>query len=112
MSTDENDFISEETPVEKTKAEKFTDNPDAFVDVRDCLLIVSKRTTEQGDAYAVLNNCTNIKDLALTDFHSQEACQNRRDQIRMMQMERTQGGIIKPGSPQFRKPITKGAFGG
>ena len=97
--------------IEKTKEEKFAENPDMFVDSRDCLLIVSKRSTPDGDAYGVLNNCTNIKDLALTDFHSQESCQNRRDQIRMMQMQRTQGGIIKPGNPQFVKS-TKGAFGG
>lgn len=89
------------TEVEKTKAEKFAENPDAFIDMRECMVIVLKKVTEKGDSYGVVNNCTSIRDLALTWFHAEESCQNRRDQIRMEQIQKKQMGLTLPGQPGY-----------
>lgn len=102
---------------EKTKAEKFAEDPDAFIDMREAMLVVIKKTSEKGDSYGVANNCTNIRDLMLTWGHAEESYQNRRDGIRMEQMKNRHGGIVLPGQPGYQGMISKngkhkGAFGG
>lgn len=72
----------------------FETNPNDFVDVKECLLIIAK--TEDG--YRVMNNCQNVIDIYMTLGFAEEALQNRRDQIRYAQMKEKQStGIIIPG---------------
>lgn len=78
---------------EDNKAEAFAQNPDNFVDVRDCLLIIQKNAENK---YAVMNNCKSVEEVFMADGFARESCQNRRDQIRVIQMQKQQSGIVLP----------------
>lgn len=80
--------------LEELRAE-FEANPYDFINKNECLLVVQKVEDNQ---YRVLNNCKNIQEVFMVAGFAEEACQNRRDQIRVIQHEQKQtSGIIVPG---------------
>lgn len=80
--------------LEELRAE-FEANPYDFINKNECLLVVQKVEDNQ---YRVLNNCKNIQEVFMVAGFAEEACQNRRDQIRVAQYQQKQtSGIIVPG---------------
>jgi hypothetical protein len=78
---------------EQTKKEEFEKNPDDFVNVHDCMLIVQRHEKEGKKFFSVMNNCQSIEDVFVTEGFANEAMQNRRDQIRVIQSSKNRGGI-------------------
>lgn len=74
------------------KAKEFLENPDNFVNIHDCLLVIIRQDGE-GNRYAVMNNCKSIQDVFMADGFARESLQNRRDQIRVLQAQKNHSGI-------------------
>jgi len=93
--------------------EEFSKDPDVWVKKEDLLLAVFKKTDVNGaEYYGTLNNCRNVKDLALGVFHVEESVQNRRDYIRLQQQKQAHGGLVLPGYPSgMGGPLTAGGNG-
>ena len=78
---------------EKTKKEEFEANPENFINVHDCLLVVKREDKEDKKFYSVMNNCKSIEDVYMAQGFVDEALQNRRDMIRVAQAQKAAGGI-------------------
>lgn len=86
--------------LEEKKAE-FEANPENFININDCLLVVQRIEDEEGKKrFAVMNNCRSIEDVFMADGFAKESCQNRRDQIRVIQAQ--QKSIIVPNGNKIR----------
>lgn len=73
------------------KAALFAKEPDKFFHVSDALLVVLK--PDGNDVTGVMNNCVNIDEVKTAWFLTEESCQNRRDQIRVVQAKERHAGI-------------------
>ena len=95
---------------EQTKKEEFEKNPENFVNIHDCMLVVQRHEKEGKKFFSVMNNCKSIEDVFMTDGFTSESLQNRRDQIRVIQAQKAHGGIqvakeMPPEVPQGKKPF-------
>lgn len=85
--------MSESAIKEKTKKEEFEKNPENFVNIHDCMMIVQRHEKEGKKFFSVMNNCKSIEDVFMTGGFAEESLQNRRDQIRVMQAQKAGQGI-------------------
>lgn len=81
-----------------TKQEEFEKNPDNFVNIHDCMLIVQRHEKEGKKFFSVMNNCKSIEDVFVTGGFADESLQNRRDQIRVIQAQNAHAGIKIAGA--------------
>ena len=78
---------------EATKAEEFEKNPDDFVNIHDLLIAVGYKEINGQKGLFSLNNCRSKNDCYISFGKVQEELDNRRDQITILQAQKTQGGI-------------------
>lgn len=76
--------------LEKKKAE-FEKNPEDFINIHDLLFAVVKKN--EGKSFGVMNNCRSVQEVFMTKGFADEALQNRRDQIRVMQAQEKHNDI-------------------
>ena len=74
------------------KKEAFEKEPEMFVDVRDCLLII-RRPEQPGAPVPIMNACQTIDEVFATKGYAEESLQNRRDYIRVMQAKKKDSRI-------------------
>ena len=90
------------------KAKDFSDNPDDFVNIHECLVVIDARRDEQGRVthYRQKSNIRTEDEAHIATGRAKMIIDTTL--IHAMRMK-AQSSIIKPGTPM---PKAKGAFGG
>lgn len=92
------------------KRQAFEQDPDQFVDIRELLLCVRK---DDNGGYTILNGIDNIKDVFMVMGIVEEALQNRRDQIRMLNAQKHRAnGLVVAQPSEISKIMGKGIHNG
>jgi len=97
---------------EENKRKAFESDPNMFVDVRDCLLVVLQK---EGKVSGIVNNCQSVPDVFSAKGYADESLDARLMQIRVIQAQKKAQGIQVVGAmpPDLngnheRKPLVVG----